>query len=213
MVGGNVRWKGGPHENEKDRPRPEDRRNQVNGTTYIEALYSRYVATYADVFKSVGGYDESVFNMRGEGSDLSARYWRAGYPLTFDDSLTVHHVFDVPDAAAVRVNHSEWGIARDLLLLGYKYGMYDDDWHNFATTVSKSFTPLGAEGPYRLLQGIGRQMDAVMKAKETLDEFRKNDKPEYGFKFLEIFSEQKLFDDCIKSAETRLRGFRNSSFT
>lgn len=204
MVGGFVMWKGGPSDKMKDRPRSEDRMERKGETAYIEALYSRFIATYKDIFWSVGGYDEEVFNMRGEGSDLSIRYWRAGYPLTFDESIIVHHVHDVPDAAAVRVNHSEWGIARDLLLLGYKYGMFDEDWQSFASTVAMNFAPLGSQGPYRMLQGIGKQLDMIVQSKKKLDEFRASDKPVYDFKFLEIFSNTALFDQSIDAAKARI---------
>lgn len=208
MVGGYVMWKGGPNDGMKDRPRSEDRMVRKGTTIYIEALYSRFVATYANVFRAVGGYDESVFNMRGEGSDLSIRYWRAGYPLTFDESIIVHHVHDVPDAAAVRVQHSEWGIARDLLLLGYKYGMFDEDWKSFAATIAMNFSPLGSQGPYRLLQGIGKQMDMIVQSKAILDEFRFQDKPVYDFKFLEIFSDTEKFEACINQAGAKLLKLR-----
>ncbi|HUD19562.1 MAG TPA: glycosyltransferase [Patescibacteria group bacterium] len=204
MVGGFVMWRGGSNDGYKDRPRSEDRMNRKGETAYIEALYSRFVGTYKDVFMAVGGYDEQVFNMRGEGSDLSIRYWRAGFPLTFDESIIVHHVFDVPDAAAVRVNHTEWGIARDFLLLGYKYGMFDQDYQSFAATVAMNFAPLGNMGTYRMLQGMGKNYDMLVSAKPFLDLFRATDKPAYDFKFLEIFSNAKAFETCINSAASRL---------
>jgi glycosyltransferase involved in cell wall biosynthesis len=204
MVGGFVMWKGGPDDRMKDRPRSEDRMMRRANTAYIEALYSRYVATYKEVFWYVGGYDEAVFNMRGEGSDLSIRYWRAGYPLVFDESIIVHHVHDVPDAAAVRVAHSEWGIARDLLLLGYKYKMFDGEWNAFASTVAMNFSPFGMRSAYRMLQGIGHNLDMIASAKNTLDVFRATDTPKYDFKFLEIFSNASLFEACVNEAERSL---------
>lgn len=208
MVGGFVMWKGGPHDKMKDRPRSEDRTNRKGDTAYIEALYSRYIATYRDIFWLVGGYDEDVFNMRGEGSDLSVRYWRAGFPLAFHEGIIVHHVHDVPNAAAVRVNHSEWGIARDFLLLGYKYKMFDSDFATFATTVSMNFTPLGMQGSYRMLQGIGKNLDQIAASKMKLDYFRATDTPVYDFKFLEIFSNKEIFEECISQASDRTKQTR-----
>jgi len=211
-VGGTVLWRGGPRDGQKDRPRMEDRMLIKGNTTYTEALYSRYLATYKDVFMAVGGYDELVFNMRGEGSDLSARYWRAGYPMAYDESIVVHHVHDVPDAAAVRVDHSEWGVARDLLLLGYKYNMFDDGFENFPATVDINFSPLGAKGYYRMLQGIGRHFDDFIAAKPILDAFRAADKPAYDFKFLEVFSKSEVFQSCLEDAISRLSSARESAF-
>jgi glycosyltransferase involved in cell wall biosynthesis len=211
-IGGTVLWLGGPQDGQKDRPRLEDRMLIKDNTTFIEALYSRFLITYKDVFWSLGGYDEEVFNMRGEGSDLSIRYWRAGYPLAYEESVMVHHVHDVPDAAAVRVDHPEWGIAKDLLLLGYKYDMFNDGYKNFPATVDIDFSPLGAEGYYRMLQGIGRHYDDLVTAKPALDAYRATDKPVYDFKFLEVFSDAEMFAACIDGAATVLGGIRSGVF-
>jgi glycosyltransferase involved in cell wall biosynthesis len=212
-IGGTVLWRGGPQDGQKDRPRLEDRMLIKDYTTFIEALYSRFVITYKDVFWNLGGYDEEVFNMRGEGSDLSIRYWRAGYPLAYEESVLVHHVHDVPDAAAVRVDHPEWGIAKDLLLLGYKYDMFNDGYKNFPATVDIDFSPLGAEGYYRMLQGIGRHYEELVTAKPALDAYRATDKPVYDFKFLEVFSGAALFEQCLEGASAALAGVRATVFS
>jgi len=212
MVGGTVLWRTGPNEGKKDRPRPEDRQQKTGDTTYAEAIYSRFFMTYKDVFWSVGGYDEAVFNMRGEGSDLSIRYWRAGYPLIFDESVVVHHIHDVPDAAAVRIDHPEYGIARDYLLLAYKYGMFDGEYLNFAKTVKANFAHLGEDTCIRILEGIGKNMEHVVAAKPDLDVFRVSDKPKYDFKFLEIFTDQAKLQECITGAASLLEKPRASAF-
>jgi glycosyltransferase involved in cell wall biosynthesis len=212
MVGATVLWRTGPNDGQKDRPRIEDRMFIKDDTKFTESIYSRFFATYKDIFWSVGGYDEDVFNMRGEGSDLSIRYWRAGLPLAYEESVIVHHVFDVPDAAAVRVEHAEWGVAKDLLLLGYKYDMFNDGFKNFPATVDIDFSPLGAEGYYRMLQGIGKNFDMIVSSKPFLDAFRAKDHPAYDFKFLEVFSNAGMLDSCIGEAELRLKEVRESAF-
>ncbi|MEK7165433.1 MAG: glycosyltransferase [Patescibacteria group bacterium] len=201
-VGGKVIWKGGEKNGQLDRPRPEDSTKTIGQTTYIEALYSRYLATYKDIFWQVGGYDEEVFNMRGEGADLSIRYWRAGFPLVYDTTVKVHHVHDAPESAALRVAHPEWGIAKDLLLLGYKYSMFGFTCPNFSATIAANFRHLGSGGYYCLLEGIGKHMDFITTAKSRLDEFRQHDQPRYDFKFLEIISREDLFNQCVENAVT-----------
>jgi GT2 family glycosyltransferase len=185
-VGGTVLWRGGPNDGKPDRPRPEDRRYEHCGTVYVEAIYSRYIAIYKEVFLSVGGYDERVFRMRGEGSDLSARLWRAGWPLAYDDSIVVHHVWDAPDSAAIRVPHPEWGVGRDLLLLAYKYGMLDSSRNNFLRTVAANFPEESA----------------------AIEAFRAEDKPRYPFGFLEVFSDEVLFKQCVSVAADLLRNLQ-----
>ncbi|MCX6809821.1 MAG: glycosyltransferase [Candidatus Berkelbacteria bacterium] len=211
-IGGQVIWRTGPKDGEHDRPRKEDRMITVDKTTYTEAIYSRYIATYRDVFLEVGGYDEVVFNMRGEGSDLSVRYWRAGYPLVFDESLIVHHVHEVEGGIIRGVAHPEWGIAKDLLILSYKYDISDDKYKNFVGTVIANFEKFGPEGYYRIVEGIGKNLDFICKVKPIIDDNKAKMKAQYDFKFLEIFSDKNLFERCLKAADKKLQNSRKNIF-
>lgn len=202
-VGGQVIWRGGPHDRKHDRPRPEDRMEKIHDTTYIEALYSRFIATYKKVFWQVGGYDEVAFNMRGEGSDLSIRYWRAGFPLVYDENIVVHHEYEVEGGIIRGVDHPEWAIAKDLLLLGYKYDMFEGSWPNFARTVGVNFAKL-TDGYFLIIQGIGKHLDFITDVKKYLDQYKSEAKPTYDFKFLEVFSQEKLFEECIAQAQQRI---------
>lgn len=210
-IGGKVVWKGGDQHGTTDRPRKEDRMLRINGATYIEAIYSRYMSTFRDIFWKVGGYDETVFNMRGEGSDLSIRYWRSGYPLVYEPSIRIYHLHDVSDSAALRVEHPEWGIAKDFFLLAYKYDMFGDEYANFSKTIAANFNQFGEKACYRLLQGIAKYVDFIKKAREDIDR-QKKVKPRFDFKFLEIFSEKELFNKCISQAENFLLETRKRTF-
>ena len=212
-VAGNVYWRGGIKDGKLDRPRVEDRILKIKDTNYIEALYSRFLMTYKDVFDDVGGYDEEVFNMRGEGSDLSTRYWREGYPLIFEPKVRVHHGYDAPLSAAIRVAHPTHGIAKDFLLLMYKYKMEEGDYPNLLLTMHKNFDILGNDLPMEMLRGMISHWDLLISSKQHLDEFRDLDKPLYDFKFLEIFSDKKLFEQCVNGAEKRLVKIREKTFT
>lgn len=211
-IGGQVIWKGGPKDKTNDRPRKEDRMVIINETTYTEAIYSRYIVTYKDIFWEVGGYDEEVFNMRGEGSDLSVRYWRAGYPLVYDSSIIVHHIHEVDGGIIRNVPHPEWGIAKDLLLLAYKYNMSGDKYKNFMNTVAANFDITNKEGYFRILEGINKNLDFITKVKLIIDQQKIQMKNLYDFKFLEIFSDQKLFEESIKNAENKIKNIRQSIF-
>lgn len=196
MIGGHVLWRGGERNGETDRPRIEDR-TYVNGeTTYIESLYSRYIATYKKVFEQVGGYDDRVFGMRGEGSDLSIRYWRAGFPLVYDEAIIVHHMFDAPDSAAIRVDHPQWGIAKDLLLLGLKYNCFDGTAKNFEKIVAANFS--GGENPsYTVLAGIAEYSEFITK---VLPNLKKDMPSKFPFRFLEVMSDEEMLHRCITQA-------------
>lgn len=202
-IGGQVVWKNGEKNGTLDRPRKEDRIITINDTAYIEALYSRYFATYKKVFFDVGGYDEEVFNMRGEGADLSVRYWRSGYPLIYDESIIVHHVFDTEGGIIRGVPHPEWGIAKDLLLLAYKYDLSSEN-KNFTSVVKANFEKYLDDGYYQIIEGIKNNLQFIIDKKPIIDEQKKNMKAKYNFKFLEIFSEKVLFKDCVSKAENQL---------
>lgn len=205
-IGGQVVWKNGEKNGTLDRPRKEDLMLNIGNTTYIEALYSRYFATYKKVFFEVGGYDEAVFNMRGEGSDLSIRYWRAGFPLAYDSSIIAHHVFDTEGGIIRGVPHPEWGIAKDLLLLAYKYDLSSDD-KNFINSVKSNFEKYPEDGYFQIIEGIKNNLQFIIDKKPIIDEQKKNMKAKYDFKFLEIFSNQELLNKCIGSAEQLLKNF------
>lgn len=207
-IGGQVIWKNGEKNGTLDRPRKEDRMITLDSTTYIEALYSRYFATYKKVFLDVGGYDEDVFNMRGEGSDLSIRYWRTGYPLVYDSSITVHHVFDTEGGIIRGVPHPEWGIAKDLLLLAYKYDLSSED-KNFINSVKSNFEKYPNDGYFQIIEGIKNNLQFIIDKKHIIDEQKKNMVVKYNFKFLEIFSNKELFEKCINNAENLLEDLRN----
>lgn len=202
-IGGQVIWKNGEKNGTLDRPRKEDRMITVDSTTYIEALYSRYFATYKKVFLDVGGYDEEVFNMRGEGSDLSIRYWRAGYPLVYDPSIIVHHVFDTEGGIIRGVSHPEWGIAKDLLLLAYKYDLSSED-KNFINAVKANFEKFSEDGYFQIIEGVKNNLQFIIDKKPIIDQQKKNMKTKYNFKFLEIFSNKQLFEKCINNASIKI---------
>ena len=202
-IGGQVIWKNGEKNGTLDRPRKEDMMINVDGTTYIEALYSRYFATYKKVFFDVGGYDEQVFNMRGEGSDLSIRYWRAGYPLAYDSSIIAHHVYDTEGGIIRGVPHPEWGIAKDLLLLAYKYDISSVD-KNFINSVKSNFEKFPNDGYFQIIEGIKNNLQFIIDKKPIIDQQRKNMKVKYDFKFLEIFSNKQLFKKCISEVSIKI---------
>jgi len=206
-IGGQVFWKNGDKNNTLDRPRKEDQMITIDGITYVEVLYSRYIVTYKDIFWKVGGYDEEVFNMRGEGSDLSIRYWRAGFPLVYDSSIIVHHVFDTEGGIIRGVNHPEWGIAKDLLLLAYKYNISSED-KNFINVVKANFEKFHEDGYFQIIEGIIKNLQFIIDKKPIIDEQKKNMKIKYNFKFLEIFSNKEMFEDCIKNAPSQLYNFQ-----
>lgn len=212
MAGGRVIWKGGEKDGQNDRPRSEDRMEKIGETTYVEALYSRFVATYKKIFWEAGGYDETIFNMRGEGSDLSIRYWRSGFPLTYDEKIRVHHVYEATDAATRHITSPERGIIRDLIQLGYKYGMMDGDNSNFAKTLNWLTDQFGENDKYVIIESVVSLLSYFWENRERIEKGRQNIPNVYDFKFLDVFSKKDLFADCIGKAAERVKEARNMAF-
>ncbi|MEX2007871.1 MAG: glycosyltransferase [Candidatus Levyibacteriota bacterium] len=204
-LGGQVIWKGGEKDGQIDAPHVHDRIKQIGSTIYLEAIYSRYFATYKKIFLKVGEYDDEVFNMRGEGSDISTRYWRAGFPLVYSSNIKIHHIYEAPESVT-RVENPSWAVAKDLLLLGYKYDLFDGGkYKNFEDTIIGNFKSYVDEGYVNILAGIGSHFDFINTVKPILDRQKKEMKPLYDFKFLEVFSDEKLFRDCIESSAQRIK--------
>jgi|GEM_PF-1522151 len=213
MLGGQVQWKGGPKDKELDRPRTEDKtHSSQNNTCYIESLYSRYIATYRDIFLKVGGYDQEVFNMRGEGSDLSVRYWRDGFPLGFSEDIFVEHIHEVEGGIIRNVEEPELDIAKDMLLLAYKYDMFDQGYDNFKDTINANFSSFHDSANTKIIRGILKNYEFICKSKSALDSFKLNDKSKYDFKFLEIFSNSNELDQCLSRAERLISPYWKLAF-
>lgn len=212
MVGGRVIWKGGDRDGMADRPREEDRIRQVEGANYIEAIYSRFMATYKSIFWRVGGYDEEVFNMRGEGSDLSIRYWRSGFPLGYSEKIIVHHENETEGAVTRGIDHPERGIIKDLIQLGYKYGLSSTDSPNFAKTLEWITKDFKDRDKYIIIESIVNLLPYFWEKREEIEASRLNIPSEYDFKFLDVFTKKNLFSDCIGKAKEKIRDARERAF-
>jgi len=133
---------------------------------------------------------------------------RAGYPLAYDEKIIVHHVFDTEGGIIRGVPHPEWGIAKDLLLLAYKYDLSSDD-KNFINAVKTNFEKFPEDGYFQIIEGIKNNLQFIIDKKPIIDEQKKNMKAKYNFKFLEIFSNKELFEKCISEAKYLLKNLRD----
>jgi glucosyl-dolichyl phosphate glucuronosyltransferase len=199
-ITGTVIWKGGPKDGAVDRPETGDRLLVVGTTTYIEMIYSRYFATYASVFTMIGGYDEVAFNFRGEGSDLSMRYWRAGYPLAYDPTIIVHHVAEVEESMATRVATPQYDIAKDWVLLSHRFGTNPDLTGNFSKTVNTYFSQFPS-GLDEMTTGVAHHLEFISKVIPHLTKERSSESPKYPFTFLDVFSDESVVKRLIENVK------------
>jgi len=198
MIMGTSIWKGGGKDNQNDRPRREDRILKYQGTNFVEAIYGRFMATYKKIFWQVGGFDEEFFNMRGEGSNLSIRYWRSGFPLVYEPRIKTYHVFGAADAITRNISHPERGPLRDWLILSLKYGLWGRK-GNFAKTMSWLEEWFGKSDKYVIMENVVELLPWFVENWKKIKQGKAGTpKPKYDFKFLEIFSERKLFEKCVR---------------
>ncbi len=201
-ITGMVYWRGGKRDGAVDRPESIDRLLTFEDTIYIEVIYSRYFATYRKIFDRVNGFDEEVFNMRGDGADLSTRYWQAGFPLVYDPSIKVHHVANAPDPTAIKIPHVEWAIARDYFLLAYRHNRHLAATPHFDQTVNSYFQRFGKDGYATLLTGLLTHSEEIQKSMEIIDQTPYS--PRLPFGFLEVFTDKKLLKKCLSEAKNNL---------
>jgi GT2 family glycosyltransferase len=206
-VGGTTIWKGGENDGKIDRPDKDDRRQVVDGVTYSEILYGRYFGTYKSIWDAAGQYDEVVFNLLGESSDMSTRIWRAGFPLIYDKSIEMYHCHDAPESLATRADHKEYIVVRNWLLLMYKFNMFDSKQTHFTQHINRYLSALGEDHAIAIFNGFGKFFDEISDAIAYF-KTQKQITPQYNFTFLEVFSDEKLFNECLAKAKDRLAPIR-----
>jgi len=194
---GNVIWRGGKNQGKYDRPKKEDRFIKKYNHVFLEMIYSRYFATYKNVFNKVGGYDEQIFNMRGEGSDLSMRYWRGGFPLCFEKTIKVYHREDAPNSIALRVKNPHYKVAKDMWLLGLKYKNFENLSENLAKTITMNFAQ--CKNPiFEFLEGLYQHKNFIKQNNNPVEK----KKAKYHFQYIETFSKKNasLLGKCLQQA-------------
>ncbi len=210
MVSGRVFWLGGAVDGKLDRPRKHDRRVRVGRTTYIEMLHGRYVAFRRQAFMSVGGYDGDLFPYQGEGPDLSIRFWRAGYPIVYNQSIKAHHLSGYAKREKIKSPYLYHGwnlhrtalMFRSMLLYFYKYGGLDPMKSNWRKTISlESEKNFGDKSEYIILSSLSGTLDWIAANWKAIEGSRKKVPRKYDFKPYDVFSDRGLFMRCIKAAK------------
>ena len=187
---------------EVDRPRKEDRMLEIDGVTYEETNYGRFLCTHRSIFKYLGGYDD-VFEKRGEGVDMSCRYWRGGFPIVYCEKSVVYHHHDAPDSLT-RLNSGSDRMFASLILMAYKYDIDADTSPYFVEVMNegkdfqdkKLFDPIHAASS--MLDWFNERFDDIKKSKDAIPK-------EYDFKPQDVFTKQDLVKKCIAEAPDRIR--------
>lgn len=132
--------------------------------------------------------------------------------MSYNEKIRVHHVHDAPSAATRHIEHPQRGIIRDLIQLGFKYGLSDKDSPNFAKTLAWITDKFGEKDKYIIIESIVSILPYFWENREKIEKSRQNIPNTYDFKFLDVFTKKELFFDCIKKAEERIKEAREKAF-
>ena len=211
MTGTSI-FSSGQHKGQADRPTKWDRMQKKGKTLYIEGIYGRYEAFYRTPFLKLGGYDD-LFKYCGEGTDISIRYWRAGYPLGFAKEVTAFHNSEAAGSLRRAIPDKMTHMYRSLFLIAYK-----------CEVDSIEFSPnfLASHAERRDAYGEATELHSIISSARSIEWFSQNikqikqskrDNPKaYDFKPFDVFSKQTLFADCVEKAETRLSKYYKEVF-
>lgn len=211
MVSGKVFWQ---EQKRLDRPSPTDRFFKYKGSIFAECFYGRYLACLKKAFFKVKGFDAQLFNMRGEGTDLSIKFWRAGYPLLFNPKIAVEHFREAPLSVTRKIAERNVLMFNSIMLLLYKYqsNLKNSPYHSSSLYLwTKKL--LGNSTPFLILESWAQSLEWTTKNYKNIKESREEVPKQYDFKPFEVCSQHNraLLNDCLKKAPRRLKSLKGIS--
>jgi len=203
MVSGKVFWQG---TKKLDRPSLTDRFFKYKGFIFAECFYGRYMACLKKAFLKVGGFDDKLFNMRGEGVDLSTKFWRAGYPLVFNPKIQCYHKKEAPFSVSRKIEEKNLLMFRSMILHCYKYDgdLEKSPWR--AKALNRWGRKLFGENlPYKILESAARSLNWFFENKKQILISKQEIPKIFDFKPEDIFSNKTLLLRCLKEAPKRVK--------
>lgn len=213
MTGKSI-FSSGDKKGEIDRPTKWDRIHKANNTDYIEGIYGRYECFYRSAFLSVQGYDE-IFEYCGEGTDISIKFWRKGFPLAFSDKMIAYHNSDAPGSLRRATPDRIAKMYLSLFLIAYKYGSDDIELgksKNFINSQKERQAVYGDTLEFRSIVSAAKSFEWIAKNISLIKKSKDEIPNKYDFKPFEIFSEKTMLDKCIRNAEKEISSYYKSVF-
>ena len=197
---GKTIFSSGENKGQIDRPTKWDRQVMIDRTNYIEGIYGRYEAFYKTPFLSIGGYDK-IFDVCGEGTDLSIRFWRAGFPLAIDENIIAYHNTEAPESLRRTVINKMTAMYRSLFIVAYKYGVKElESSPNFVKSHQEREAAYGETIEFHSIVSAAESIEWFKKNYSDLVKSKKAVPKLFDFKPFDVFSDQKLFAQCINQA-------------
>lgn len=195
-----------------DRPTKWDRKVTEKDAVFIEGIYGRYEAFYKSAFLKVGGYD-LIFGACGEGTDLSVRFWRAGFPLGIDENIVAYHNTEAPESLRRADPDRMATMYRSLFLVAYKYDVGDIELSpNFVKSNQERCAAYGDTIEFYAIVSAARSIEWFKNHYNEVIKSKKSIPTEYDFKPFDVFSNKRLLFQCLKQAREKIWPFYQKVF-
>lgn len=206
MTGKSI-FSSGEKKGQVDRPTKWDRIYKQENTSFIEGIYGRFEIFYKTPFLEVNGYDE-IFGACGEGTDISVKFWRAGYPLALDDTIIVYHNSDAPESLRRSDPDRMTSMYRSLFLVAYKYDVSDlSQSQHFIETHQERKAAYSEQTEFHAIVSTARSIEWFKNNYSKLINSKRLIPKIYDFKPFDVFSNQELLKKCLFNSETRIKPF------
>ena len=203
MIGGLIKQGG-----KKLQPTKNDRLISHGEIYLCEVIYSPYLALYKSIFSRVNGYDE-IFENRGEGTDLSIKFWRAGFPIGRNlKSIVNHPLFKSERKSSDRIAE----MYRSLFLVAYKYGISLEENPHFIEMYQERKEAYGETCEFYGIYAAAKYLNWFVKNYEIIKKSKDSIPKEYNFKPFDIFTNKELLKSCLGEAKSRIEPFYKKVF-
>lgn len=203
MFGGTIMQAG-----KKLHPTKNDRLIRHGTIEYCEVIYSAYLCLYKSIFFKLGGYDE-IFENRGEGTDLSIKFWRAGFPLARNLKSIVHHpLFKSQRKSPDRIAE----MYRSLFLVAYKYGINPNENPHLIEMYQERKEAYGETCEFYSIYATAKYLDWFVRNYQAIRKSKNNIPYDFDFKPFDIFSNKELLNKCLDKALERINPYYKKVF-
>jgi len=202
----------GTNKGKVDRPTPQDRTFKKDNTTFIEGIYGRYECYYKTPFLEVGGYD-NLFEYCGEGTDISVKFWRAGYPLGYDENILAYHNTEAPNSLRRSNPDKMANMYLSLFLVAYKYDVFDiNNSPNFIKSSQERKNAYGDTLEFHAIVSAAKSFNWIAKNISKIKKSKEKIPNNYNFKPFDIFTDKEEIDKCLNAAKEKIKPFYKKVF-
>ena len=201
---GVTKFSSGEKKGKKDRPTKWDRIYRKYDTNFIEGIYGRYEIFYKTAFQNINGYDE-IFEFCGEGTDISVRFWRDGYPLAIAKDVLAYHNSEAPESLRRSVSDKMQKMYLSLFLVAYKYDVTDINKSlNFVYSHREREKAYGDTLEFHSVVSAAKAFEWIRNNYVEIEKSKKKIPNLFDFKPFDVFTDEYLINECLEKSKNKL---------